>query len=150
MTNQFKLLLGNSELRAFPQWHHEKDVPTYANGRVCMMGDAAHTMTPWQGSGAGQAIEDAMILDTLLKEVKEPCQLDAAFKAYDAVRRPRSQRVVASSKITGRIMCGREPRIGLDPQKIREALALRWGFIMSLDMKDHKTEALSMFANAFQ
>jgi salicylate hydroxylase len=88
-----------------------------------------------------------MILDALLKEVKVSRQLDAVFKAYDAVRRPRSQRVVASSKITGQILCGREPGIGLDPQKIREALAPRWGFIMSLDMKDHKRDALSHFTD---
>jgi salicylate hydroxylase len=107
------------------------------------MGDAAHAMTPWQGSGAGQAIEDAMILETLLEEVREPRQLDAAFKAYDAVRRPRTQKIVASSKITGHIICGRGPGIGLDIDKLREALASRWNFIYGLDMKEHKKAALA-------
>jgi len=76
-----------------------------------MMGDTAHAMTPWQGSGAGQSIEDAMILDALIKEVKEPHQLGRAFKVYDEVRRPRSHRVVASSKTTGLISCGRQPNV---------------------------------------
>jgi salicylate hydroxylase len=42
-------------------------------------------MTPWQGSGAGQAIEDAMILETLLKQAKSSIQLLAALNAYDHV-----------------------------------------------------------------
>jgi salicylate hydroxylase len=111
-----------------------------------MMGDAAHAMTPWQGSGAGQSIEDAMILDVLIKEVKEPHQLGRAFKVYDEVRRPRSQRVVASSKITGLISCGSQPDVGFDPDKIRNTLAPRWDFIKCLDVKDHKRAALSAFS----
>lgn len=43
-------------------------------------------MTPWQGSGSAQAIEDAMIVGTLLAAVKAPEQLDAALRAYDQVR----------------------------------------------------------------
>lgn len=58
-------MLENPDLKAFAEWHHDVDAPTYAKHRVCIMGDAAHCMTPWQGSGAGQDIEDAMILETL-------------------------------------------------------------------------------------
>lgn len=61
------------------------------------MGDAAHCMTPWQGSGAGQAIKDAMILETLLKEVRNASQIEASFGEYDYVRRPRTQRNVESN-----------------------------------------------------
>jgi len=106
------------------------------------MGDAAHAMTPWQGSGAGQAIEDAMILDTLLKEVKEPNQIGAAFKAYDKVRRPRTQKVVASSMVTGRMMFGREPGINLDVEKMRAAISPRWDFIYNMDLAEHKQASL--------
>lgn len=107
------------------------------------MGDAAHAMTPWQGSGAGQAIEDAMILETLLATVQRPAQLEAAFEAYDKVRRPRTQQIVASSSVTGRIMSGMDTKVGLDPDKLREALEPRWGFILDFDIKKHKEEALA-------
>lgn len=107
-----------------------------------MMGDAAHAMTPWQGSGASQAIEDAMILQRLLKNTDTPSQLNTALKAYDLVRRPRSQSVVASSKITGVMMCGSTPGIGLDPDKLRSGLSSRWDFIYQQDMKEHKDEAI--------
>ena len=35
-------------------------------GRVVLIGDAAHPMTPNLGQGAGQAIEDAVVLDACL------------------------------------------------------------------------------------
>jgi 2-polyprenyl-6-methoxyphenol hydroxylase-like FAD-dependent oxidoreductase len=37
-------------------------VPTFAKGRVCLAGDAAHASTPNQGGGAGFGIEDALVL----------------------------------------------------------------------------------------
>jgi len=89
------------------------------------MGDAAHAMTPRMGSGAGQAIEDAMVLETLLAVATSPQQITAAFQAYDEVRRPRSQRIVESSTVTGRIECGRGLGVGLDLAKLREALSTR-------------------------
>jgi salicylate hydroxylase len=137
--------LENADLRAYSQWDHEVDAPTYAKNRVCMIGDAAHAMTPWQGSGAGQAMEDVMVLEALLKEVQKPAHLSAAFKAYDKVRRPRTQQIVASSRGTGHIMCGRGINIGLDPDKIMEALVPRWGFIYGIDLKEHKKEAVEAF-----
>ncbi|KAF3021962.1 hypothetical protein E8E14_010030 [Neopestalotiopsis sp. 37M] len=39
----------------------------YASGKVVLMGDAAHAMTPHQGAGAGQAIEDGYILARALQ-----------------------------------------------------------------------------------
>ena len=136
-------MLVNPELKAYPQFHHKENAPTYAKGRVCIMGDAAHAMTPWQGSGAGQAIEDAMILETLLSKITEPQQLDAVFRAYDEVRRPRTQKIVESSKGTGIIMCGRGPDVGLDADKMRKALPGRWKFIYGVDMGEYKKEALA-------
>ncbi|TVY43694.1 6-methylsalicylic acid decarboxylase [Lachnellula occidentalis] len=143
--NMIELLLQNPELQAFAQWDHHIDAPIYYRGRVCMIGDAAHAMTPYHGAGAGQAIEDVMILETLLGEVTEPSQLDAAVKAYDEVRRPRAQRVVQSSNSTGRIMCGKGPDVGLDVDKLRAALGPRWAFLHEFDQKEHKKRALASF-----
>jgi salicylate hydroxylase len=99
-------------------------------------------MTPWQGSGAGQAIEDIMILAKLLENTQTPSELNAALQAYDHVRRPRSQRIVESSKVTGLILCGKAHGIELDPEKLSAALAPRWDFIFGLDMKEHQNEAI--------
>jgi salicylate hydroxylase len=140
-----EVMLQNPDLKAFAQQHHHVDAPTYANGHVAIMGDAAHCMTPWQGSGAGQAIEDAMILETLLEHTKAPSQLTAALKVYDQLRRPRTQRIVHSSAGTGLILCGRGLDAGLDVDKIKIVLPGRWAFIYGHDQATHKKEALNAF-----
>lgn len=97
-------------------------------------------MTPWQGNGAAQSIEDAMVLSYLLGRVASPSQIPAAMQGYDAVRRPRSQRVVQSSKGTGQILSGRSDA-GLDPAKLRAALAGRWDFIFDADLAAEREAA---------
>ncbi|ROV87740.1 hypothetical protein VMCG_10580 [Cytospora schulzeri] len=135
------LILDQAEPQAYSQWEH-KSTRTFSNGRVCIVGDAAHASTPWQGAGTGQAFEDAMILGTLLREAKVSCELDRAFQAYDAVRRDICQRVIDSSRGTGMIFCGQDPDAGLDPGKIRGLLAPRWGFIAGIDLAAYKEGAL--------
>jgi 2-polyprenyl-6-methoxyphenol hydroxylase-like FAD-dependent oxidoreductase len=41
-------------------------LPAYHRGRVAILGDAAHAMTPHLGQGACQAIEDAVVLASLV------------------------------------------------------------------------------------
>jgi salicylate hydroxylase len=72
--------------------------PTYYKGNLAILGDAAHASTPHQGAGAGQAIEDAFVLSNLLGKVESKEGIEQAFKAYDAIRRPRSQKVVTTSR----------------------------------------------------
>ncbi|KAI1347008.1 mannitol 1-phosphate dehydrogenase 2 [Xylaria sp. FL0043] len=79
--------------------------PTYygTQPRLCLVGDAAHAMTPHQGSGAGMCIEDCYILGNLIGEANSLEDLDRAFKAYDEVRRPRTQKLVTTSKEAGQL-----------------------------------------------
>ena len=98
-------------------------------------------MTPWQGSGTSQAIEDAMILGTLFAAISRPEQIDAALRAYDFIRRPRSQAIVESSKLTGQIMTGQV--VEIEPAKMAEALSSRWAFIHDFDAQKHKEDALA-------
>ncbi|KAJ4296402.1 hypothetical protein N0V90_006447 [Kalmusia sp. IMI 367209] len=69
--------------------------------RICLLGDAAHATTPHQGSGAGMCVEDCYMLGELLGEVSDANQLEKAFRAYDAVRRPRALRLVETSREAG-------------------------------------------------
>jgi len=39
-------------------------------------------------------------------------------------------------------MCGRAPDVGLDAEKLRDALEKRWDFILNLDMRKHQDEAV--------
>jgi salicylate hydroxylase len=103
------------------------------------MGDAAHATTPWQGAGAGLAMEDAMVLGKLVATIPSSTDIGAAFRVYDMLRRPRCQQAIDSSRYTGMILCG---QISLDPDKLRELLMPRWNFLFGLDMAAHEQEAL--------
>ncbi len=76
---------------------------TYFKGRVYMTGDTTHASTPHQASGAGMAIEDAYVLSNPLGQVEDLSHIEAAFKAFDAVRRARTQKLVATSRECGEL-----------------------------------------------
>ncbi|MCB1357265.1 MAG: FAD-dependent monooxygenase [Maritimibacter sp.] len=67
---------------------------TWYQGRVILIGDAAHSTTPHLASGAGMAVEDAIVLvDELDREV----DYEAAMKSFIARRLPRGKLVVGNS-----------------------------------------------------
>jgi salicylate hydroxylase len=116
--------------------------PTYYMGHIAILGDAAHASTPHQGAGAGQAMEDAFILASLLgdENTKSVSDIPAAFNAYDAVRRPRSQKVVSTSREAGVTYAFQGPA-GDDKEKIREELLRRYGWIWEEDMQKQEEQA---------
>ncbi|MFB7618044.1 FAD-dependent monooxygenase [Kitasatospora sp. NPDC056181] len=75
-------------------------LPSYTAGRVALLGDAAHAMTPHLGQGACQALEDAVTLASALGS--EPT-VEAALTRYDTERRPRSQTVARDARRAGRM-----------------------------------------------
>lgn len=89
-------------------------VPTFRRGRCVLLGDAAHAMTPDLGQGANQALEDAATLTRLLAgvaaaEVPDAGAVDAALDAYDALRRPRTQRLARQARRVGAVAQARGP-----------------------------------------
>ncbi|KAJ5372782.1 hypothetical protein N7517_004788 [Penicillium concentricum] len=118
-------------------------ISTYAQSRIAIMGDAAHASTPHQGAGAGQAIEDAHVLAELLSDsrVSSVDDVVAAFKAYDGIRRPRSQRVVTSSKENADIFCLCFDGVRNDPVKLKETLDQRLRWLWDLDVQDQVERA---------
>ncbi|HEV8251570.1 MAG TPA: FAD-dependent monooxygenase [Gaiellaceae bacterium] len=69
--------------------------PRWSNGRVVLVGDAAHATTPAVGQGAAQAIEDAVVLADRLADSAD---LATALDAYEAIRRPRAEAVLKMSR----------------------------------------------------
>lgn len=66
----------------------------WGEGRVTLLGDAAHAMTPNMGQGAAQAIEDAVVLGACLEGAADPV---AALRRYEDLRRPRATWFVRTS-----------------------------------------------------
>jgi salicylate hydroxylase len=125
-------------------WEH-KSTPTYANARVCIIGDAAHTASPWQGAGAGLVVEDALILGSLLRNISSVEEINAAFISFDAVRRPRCQAVVDSSREAGRVFCGQNPDVGTSAERMGNSLGPLFAHIEELSLETHKQAAHDEF-----
>ena len=67
----------------------------YSKGRVTMLGDAAHPMTPFLGQGACIAIEDAMVLGRAFAAASS---FEKAFATYENTRRDRANGVQLASR----------------------------------------------------
>ncbi|WP_433378075.1 FAD-dependent monooxygenase [Actinoplanes sp. CA-142083] len=85
-TRDEEVVGGNSyDIPSTPRWHGE---------RMVLVGDAAHAASPAAAQGASMALEDAVELASALAAHAEPAE---AFAAYEAVRRPRTEEMVAAS-----------------------------------------------------
>jgi 2-polyprenyl-6-methoxyphenol hydroxylase-like FAD-dependent oxidoreductase len=75
-------------------------IKKWGSGRVTLLGDAAHAMTPNLGQGACQAIEDGVVLTRCLAANSDPV---AALRAYEAKRIPRTAPIVRRSRTIGEL-----------------------------------------------
>ncbi|KAF2206737.1 hypothetical protein CERZMDRAFT_52467 [Cercospora zeae-maydis SCOH1-5] len=122
-------------------WEHAH-ARTYVNGPIAIMGDAAHATTPWQSSGGGMSMEDALVLSSLLGRISTREQAVVALQVYDEARRPRTQRIVDSSRETGLIFTGKNPDYPMDFAGLNGKLVQRWDFILDFDNAKARDEAV--------
>jgi 2-polyprenyl-6-methoxyphenol hydroxylase-like FAD-dependent oxidoreductase len=78
----------------------------WSQGRITLVGDAAHPMTPNLGQGACQAIEDAYFLAESLKNAPA---IPSALRRYEARRINRANTIVQRSRLQGRIAQAERP-----------------------------------------
>jgi salicylate hydroxylase/6-hydroxynicotinate 3-monooxygenase len=88
-------------LAACPACHkwailEREPLPRWSEGRVALLGDACHPMTPYMAQGAATAIEDAAVLARCLGGV-DADGVEHAFRRYEAHRKPRTSRIQAIS-----------------------------------------------------
>jgi salicylate hydroxylase/6-hydroxynicotinate 3-monooxygenase len=88
-------------LEACPACHKwailERDpLPRWSAGRVTLLGDACHPMTPYMAQGAATAMEDAAVLSRCLADV-EGDDIEGAIERYEAHRKPRTSKIQAIS-----------------------------------------------------
>jgi len=86
-------------LEACPECHKwailERDpLPSWSEGRVVLLGDACHPMTPYMAQGAATSMEDAAVLTRCLEASDT---FESAFKLVEDHRKPRTSRIQAIS-----------------------------------------------------
>lgn len=70
----------------------------WSNGRIVLLGDAVHATTPHLASGAGMAVESAIVL---AEELAQAVDAEAALQSYEERRTPRCRDIVESSIAIG-------------------------------------------------
>lgn len=105
--------------------------PTYARGRVCIAGDAAHASSPYQGLGACMGVEDALAVCEVLDVVNtstgesgagKQLAVERALRAFSDTRMERSQWLVRSSREMGEMYQWRYGPTGRDAQRCHAKL----------------------------
>lgn len=140
-------------------FHHPR-TSTYHKNLVCLLGDSAHASLPNQAAGAGQGLEDALIMSRVLKRAytalaesatpSEVCRaLQAAFETYDDIRRPRAQRQVDTSVECGLLYNLSHPEPGDDMQKTVDNLNRRFDWLWNHDLDEDAANAVRRFDEIF-
>lgn len=83
-----------------------KPLETFINGKVVLIGDAAHPLLPFMGQGAAMAIEDAMILARCIAEFGPG---EPATSLYERLRKARVFSVQAESARGGERVQAADP-----------------------------------------
>lgn len=92
-----KIIANSHEIIAYPVY----DLPTlpkWSKGRVCLIGDAAHGISPHIGQGAALALEDTLVLAELLKNCRD---YQKAFELFQSLRQPRVEKIIKSARKVG-------------------------------------------------
>lgn len=84
-----------------------RDVPVWPTGRVTLLGDAIHAMSPAGGLGANTALADAASLASLLARADGPDTLIDAVGRYEGAMRERARRALhATREAAERLLSG--------------------------------------------
>ena len=81
-------------------------VTCWGEGATSLLGDAAHPMLPYLAQGAAMALEDAAVLARCVQATSGTAQ---ALRQYEALRTPRTERVVRHARRNGQIFHMRGP-----------------------------------------
>ncbi|GAW15963.1 hypothetical protein ANO14919_053850 [Xylariales sp. No.14919] len=86
-------------------------LPSWTRIRLALLGDAAHPFTPRQG--AGQAIEDAAALGTVLPRGTYPSEVPDRLQLYERIRYERAHMIQEYSRQAGKDWINGKPQIDM-------------------------------------
>jgi len=98
---QVRELLGKIETWKMWVLCDREPVKDWSRGRVTLLGDAAHPMLQYLAQGAGQAIEDSVVLGEALRHTGG--DFERAFRLYQQERYLRTGRVQLTARFYGDI-----------------------------------------------
>jgi FAD-dependent urate hydroxylase len=85
-------------------------LPRWTSGRVVLLGDAAHALSPNGGRGAGEALEDAVTLaQCVSRGALDGDALTSALSEFEALRRPATAEVLRFTRRIGSALCWSNP-----------------------------------------
>jgi 2-polyprenyl-6-methoxyphenol hydroxylase-like FAD-dependent oxidoreductase len=96
-------------------YYLKASLTSFVQGRVVLLGDAAHAVTPDIGQGACLSIEDAVTLAAAI----DALGIDDGLHTYDQTRRPRTERLAQTSGKLGHLLQTANPMLA----GLRDAVA---------------------------
>ncbi|KAJ5684880.1 uncharacterized protein N7477_001225 [Penicillium maclennaniae] len=91
------LMLNAEDIKMWRLYRHQP-YPYWVNGKVCLLGDAAHPMMPDQSQGSCMAFEDAGALGIVFhKNFRNDYGMSEGLKLYEKLRKTRATRVQEAS-----------------------------------------------------
>ncbi|RNI22937.1 bifunctional 3-(3-hydroxy-phenyl)propionate/3-hydroxycinnamic acid hydroxylase [Flexivirga caeni] len=91
-------------IRARVYTHHSRIARRFVQGRVVLVGDAAHLMPPWAGQGMNTGIRDVTNLCWKLAAIVRGDATPALLHTYEQERRAHAQAMIDLSTTLGRIL----------------------------------------------
>ncbi|MGK5642363.1 FAD-dependent monooxygenase, partial [Streptomyces sp. URMC 126] len=113
------LLAGSARILAYPMVDRDP-LPSWGEGRVTLLGDAAHPAYPSGANGASQAVLDARVLAHRLATEPDPVR---ALAAYEADRRDATAAVVLANRAMDRAARARAAATGPEARRDLERAA---------------------------
>jgi len=93
-----EIIMASNDLFAYPIF----DMPAlekWYTGRVCLIGDAAHAISPHTGQGASLALEDSAVLAKCIIKYEDP---EIAFSRFQQLRSARVVKIIAQARKIGK------------------------------------------------
>jgi salicylate hydroxylase len=125
--------------------YDRRPLASWTNGRLALLGDAAHAMLPHLGQGANQAIEDGVALAVLLENCGQ-AEVPATLKRYEGLRRIRTDVVQAEARQNGLRYDSRYASLEQRDREIRNAPEFR-KWLYDYDVEEATIAALEVSAS---